>query len=471
MMRGADDPTRSRSFTGLFGRMFRNLPPAELKEKHLMDLGADMISEKSSVPEGRDDPRDSKTPAGYTYLGQFIAHDITFDPASSLQRDSDPEALEDYRTPRFDLDSIYGRGPADQPYLYTDDVHLALGRLLDNKKDHDVPRVPSTHRAIIGDPRNDENVLISQLHAMFLRFHNQLADRRKADDKKADFTTVQRLVRWHYQWVALYDFLPTIVDKDTYLDVLPHLAENKRNLITHPPKLRFYRARENAFMPIEFSAAAYRFGHSTVRRSYRVNTDEKSGGPFLIFFAENPALGLGGSQPFNAGWAVDWTLFFEPKSAKEADRRVQRARKISTSLADPLANLPFKFAKEMPSLAQRNLIRGKRLNLPSGQAVARAIGANVVPDKELTVGPKFRPLLDVSGEFADNAPLWYYVLAEAQALGGERLGPVGSRIVMETFVGLMMRDGHSFLRQDPLWSPEGGHDFDMAEFIRRAIGQ
>jgi Animal haem peroxidase len=466
MMRGADDPTRSRSFTGLFGRMFRNLPPAEFEEKALMDLGAAMISEEAAVPEGQPDPRDSKTPAGYTYLGQFIAHDITFDPASSLQRDSDPDALEDYRTPRFDLDSIYGRGPADQPYLYKDDAHLALGELLDNKKDYDVPRVQSTDRAIIGDPRNDENVLISQLHAMFLRFHNQLADTRTAEKKSADFATIQRLVRWHYQWVALYDFLPTIVDQETYRDVLPHVAK-KTNVISDPPKLRFYRARESAFIPIEFSAAAYRFGHSTVRQSYRVNTDKKRGGPFLIFFNDNPALSLAGSQRFNRGWAVDWTLFFEPRLAKETNLRVQRARKISTSLADPLAALPFKFAQDMPSLAQRNLIRGLRLNLPSGQAVASAIGANVIPDKELTVGPSFRPLPD---QFAGNAPLWFYVLAEAQALGGERLGPVGSRIVTETFVALLMQDGHSFLRQDPLWKPDVAYDFGMAEFLRMAIG-
>jgi hypothetical protein len=174
-IRGFDDVTRSRSFQGRFGRMFRNLPPADFERDHLMKLGERMISKAKLVAEGREDAAESKIPAGYTYLGQFIAHDLTFDPVSSLQRDNDPDALVNYRTPRFDLDCIYGRGPADQPYLYDDDkCRFLLGELLEDGRTQDLQRNVK-FRAIIADPRNDENVIISQLHAIFLRFHNRLA--------------------------------------------------------------------------------------------------------------------------------------------------------------------------------------------------------------------------------------------------------------------------------------------------------
>src|SRR6185295_13620350 len=198
-VRGFDSVLKSRNFEGRFGRMFRNLPAAGFDPRDLLELGATMISAKTE---------DSNVPAGYAYFGQFLGHDITFDPASSLQHDNDPDALVDFRTPRFDLDSVYGRGPVDQPYLYEkDDSCFLLGDLLDNNEDVDVPRA-ATERAIIADPRNDENVIVSQLHAIFLRFHNRMVE----ENPDADFSGVQQLVRWHYQWVVLYDFLLTIVN-------------------------------------------------------------------------------------------------------------------------------------------------------------------------------------------------------------------------------------------------------------------
>src|SRR2546428_1368524 len=151
-----------------------------------------MIAEAEAKPtseEENDDEENIGTPdnpgisAGFTYLGQFIDHDLTFDPASSLQKQDDPDALVDFRTPRFDLDNVYGRGPDDQPYLYQDDgVRMLLGRPLtgnaDDPKTRDVPRnspAAGPKRALIGDPRNDENVIVSQLQATFLRFHNRVA--------------------------------------------------------------------------------------------------------------------------------------------------------------------------------------------------------------------------------------------------------------------------------------------------------
>src|SRR5207249_2415770 len=181
--RGADLPRKSQSFEGRFGRMFRALPPAELPENALRTLAGQMTAEAEAQPTPEtevDDEENQGISAGHTYLGQFIDHDLTFDPASSLQKADDPDALVDFRTPRFDLDCVYGRGPSDQPYLYEDNgVRMLLGRKLtgnaDDPKARDVPRnspEAGPKRALIGDPRNDENVIVSQLHAAFLRFHN-----------------------------------------------------------------------------------------------------------------------------------------------------------------------------------------------------------------------------------------------------------------------------------------------------------
>jgi hypothetical protein len=430
-----------------------------------------MISRTIPSQDGLLDTAESIIPAGYTYLGQFIGHDLSFDSVSNLDRASDPNTLVDSRTPRFDLDNVYGRGFADQPYLYDkDDIHLLLGDKLDNGKDWDVSRVSSSERAIVGDPRNDENVIISQLHSVFLRFHNRLVD-----ITKADLVTVQRLVRWHYQWVVLYDYLPRIIDAETYNDVLPHVSKNS-DISSYPPNLRFFNQHDPLYIPVEFSAAAYRFGHSMVRPTYTLNTDKSGlvGGPFEILGA-NPKTDLRGFRRFNRSWAVDWALFFEGLASDTAPQsRVQRAQKIGPSVAAPLALLPFSDSKDVPSLPQRNLIRGLRLGLPSGQAVAKAVGKDPISDDELVVSAPHREgkmmrLTEISSNFRDNAPLWYYVLAEAQhQSSGNQLGQVGGRIVIETFVDLMMKDPKSFLREDPSWKPDKSNNFGVPELIKIA---
>src|SRR3989441_9587283 len=232
--RGADFHPASTLFEGRFGRMFRTLPAARFEEAELKKLADAMIAQHEAKPTPEssvDDEENQGISAGYTYLGQFIDHDLTFDPASSLQKQDDPDALVDFRTPRFDLDSVYGRGPDDQPYLYEDDgVRLLLGRPLTGNprcpKTRDLPRNTPAQgnpkRALIGDPRNDENVIVSQLHGTFLRFHNRIVDFLHASS--AEFHKVQRLVRWHYQWVVLHDFLPTIIGRSMLESILPNLA-------------------------------------------------------------------------------------------------------------------------------------------------------------------------------------------------------------------------------------------------------
>jgi hypothetical protein len=469
--------------------MFRLLPPAEFRPEILEELARAMTAEREDPPTPeteRDAEENPAISAGITYLGQFIDHDLTFDPSSSLQKQNDPDALIDFRSPRFDLDSVYGRGPGDQPYLYAaDGVRMLLGRRLTGSakdpKARDLPRsnpAAGPRRAIIGDPRNDENVIIAQLHTVFLRFHNRVADHLK----HADFETVQRFVRWHYQWVVIHDFLPTVVEEETLHHVLPHL-KNGTSLAEDPPRLHFFHWRNEPFIPVEFSVAAYRFGHSMVRPQYRLNTTLKErldifakSGPDLTGFRENPR-----------EFAIDWSLFFrmQAKPKEVGIDRLQPAYKIDSSLVNPLALLPAIEAPVMPVLAQRNVLRGLRMGLPSGQSVARRMGAEPVPDEHLMVGKATEedaaaniPLTEISPEFGHNAPLWFYVLAEAQQQFRTdetpiRLGPVGGRIVAEVLVGLLLGDQHSFLTMHPDWRPfqeftRHGH-FEMGDFVARAL--
>jgi Animal haem peroxidase len=501
-VRGADAPGRSLQFEGRFGRIFRSLPPAVFSEGALKQLGAKMTSpaEDKPTPETEVDAEENQgISAGYTYLGQFIDHDLTFDPASSLMQQDDPDALVDFRTPRFDLDNVYGRGPDDQPYMYeADGRHMQLGRLLvGNPSDpntKDLPRHKSlgggNARALIGDPRNDENVIVSQLQGLMLRFHNRLAD----ESPSFSFQELQRVVRWHYQYVVLHDFLPTIVGPDIVFSILPHLRSGK-SIFADPPILNFYKWRNAPFIPIEFTAAAYRFGHSMVRPIYRLNTtlgkdpppnDDPANGRIVIFDPQGDDKSLTGFREFPSTWAIDWSLFFDMGNnpPQLGVKRLQRAYKIDTSLVNPLGKLPPSIAPDPPpSLAQRNLLRGFRMGLPSGQDVARVMGLPVLPDDKLVVGkatsddpPEAKSIVDVSQEFAGKAPLWYYVLAEAQQqFDGNnatpiRLGPLGGRIVAETIIGLILGDSHSFLSQDPAWRPMQDK-FGIADLIKAAIGK
>src|SRR5215831_9008364 len=257
------------------GRFIRLLPENrnQFDDRDLRALARRMTSrpERESAREGEPDPEeDPAIAAAYTYLGQFTDHDLTFDPTSRLREaltDQQFDTLADFRTPRFDLDNLYGRGPDDQPYLYKDGVHMLLGKCMPgNSFDpdaHDLPRGPN-NRALIGDPRNDENRIVAQLHAIFLRFHNKVADYLAEHNPggTVSFEEVRDQVRWHYQWMLVTDFLPKIINDDTYQRVfgepyypIPTLPELQDGL---------------QLMPVEFSVAAFRFGHSMIRPEYQL---------------------------------------------------------------------------------------------------------------------------------------------------------------------------------------------------------
>ncbi|HEV2887982.1 MAG TPA: heme peroxidase family protein [Jatrophihabitans sp.] len=501
-LRGLDAVASSFSVAGRFGRMFRNVPVPEHRVEDLTALAATMIApvdQRDSEPVPADEaPDDRENPliaAGYTYLAQFIDHDITFDPVSSLQRQNDPDGLHDFRTPRLDLDCLYGRGPADQPYLYRNGLeptrHPVFGfdqrgvTFLPGVDPDDLPR-NSEGRALIGDPRNDENVIVSQLHLTFSRFHDRMVEHVFQEgglDGPDLFAEAQRLVRWHYQWVVIHDLLPRIVDGDpgdgstgesgVLGDVLrteTFATSGGRAARIHRPELRFFHWQVQPFMPVEFSVAAYRYGHSAVRPSYVVNdtVHRERGGrrvPIMAPSGDREA-SLSGFRPLLDRWGVQWKHFFDV----DASERAQRGFRIDTRLAAPLRQLPG--LPDMPSLAERNLIRGLRLGLPAGQAVARAMGIEPLSDADLGLAGRAGDVHSAPG-LRGSAPLWFYVLREAELLaGGRHLGPVGGRIVAEVLVGLVAGDPTSWLSVEPDWRPPLGRDgrFGMPELIRFASG-
>jgi heme peroxidase len=477
-LRGLDVPRGSEQFEGRFGRMFRTLMAAEHNQAELAALATAMVAELEDPPTPEteeDDEENFDIPAGYTYFGQFIDHDLTFDPASSLQKQNDPDGLTDFRTPRFDLDCVYGRGPDDQPYLYDGPIRMLLGNKLNlnpgGTQAFDLPR-NTNGRALIGDPRNDENTIVSQLQGIFLRFHNRVADLMPG----RPFAEVQQAVRWHYQWAVLHDFLPTIIGQNVVDDILPHSGH--KSIKEESPHIFFFHWRDAPFMPVEFSVAAYRFGHSMIRPIYRLNRRIDR---IPIFAGKEP--NLRGFRPMNIEWAIEWELFFPIRASAPqlGIDRLQPAYKIDSSLVNPLGALPPEIAVDPSSLALRNLKRGLSMGLPSGQRVARYMGLEPLDVNHLKVGKapdeKTNPRivdLKVTGDpntFEDNAPLWYYILAEAQSKhGGKRMGPVGARIIGEVFAGLIAGDNHSYLSQDPTWRPakelcRDGKTFKIADLI------
>lgn len=417
-----------------YGRLFDNLPAWEPQG------GGDAIERLWQMAEAvyTDRQRDNAAiPAGYTYFAQLVNHDVTFDAGNSRGEQNVPLRSRNLRTPRLDLDCVYGRGPLDQPYLYDGDGsgRLALGRnhrgetdllrsplATDGKSDISINPFNWRRPALIGDPRNDENVLVAQLHVALCCFHNRLIDAGHP------FATARRLTRWHYQWVVLHDLLPRLCGARLVTEVLGARGR---------PELRLFGPRLDGCIPVEFSAAAYRIGHAMVRSSYALNEALLAGrgGPLPIFaaIAED---GLAGGRVLPPRWSVQWDLFVETPDGGVAPQPSQALR---PEVSRPLRALPMPGAPPRDrSLIFRTLLRGWQLGLPAGQAVARRL---------------MEPVLD------GTDPLWIYILREAGAhTGGAHLGPVGGRIVAEVLVGLLAADPGSFLSQEPGWTPrpEGG---------------
>lgn len=428
--------------TGRFGRMFPELrslkkmtPPAEV-------LGA-AAGPMEAAGGGADNPR---IKAGYTFLGQFIDHDLTLDATSILEQQIDLNATTNFRTPAFELDSLYGRGLAASPVLYDKDNP---GRFLLSPDGFDLPR-NQQGVAIIGDPRNDENRIVGQLHVVMLKFHNRVInDFATETDDRTRFEEAQTLVRWHYQWIVLNEFLVRTVGRAA---VNAALANTNRALVVP------------AYMPVEFSGAAYRFGHSQVRAAYRVN--DATVAPIFPANPEAPPADtdLRGGRPLPQALRIDWSNFFGSGATA--------GKLVDTRLAPPLLALPNGVVPPGTiaanrSLAVRNLKRGMDLRLPAGQTIADFLALqDRLPD-----GDVWTNVPDGKG----LAPLWFYILREGEALhGGHHLGGVGAFIVAQTFVNILLADKASFLWQNRNWKPtlpgETPGRFTMTDLVKLALG-
>jgi hypothetical protein len=552
--------TREQAFTTLLPLRAAGYPP------HLLvNLAASMKGAVDEVKDGADPEENLWLPAGYTYFGQFIDHDLTFDNTSSLNPadaggiDRAPTNL---RTPRFDLDSLYGDGPDAQPFMYAKDGASLLFKDSDTNQSptsfeqakQDLLRSPNG-RAIIGDKRNDENSLVSQIQLSFIKFHNAVVAKLKTQQPDLQdtklFNTARNEVRWAYQKLVIEDFLPRIVKAEVLADLQTAKTPRERQGL-----YALYTEDKRINLPREFVVAAYRFGHSGVRFGYRLNAEPDN--RFSIFAPTDPQnsdKNLLGFDPLPKSHVIDdWGRFFPstkptvlpaglgpgPTGDKGRDPnpavRLQFAYKIDTTLVDPLTALPpsvlptspntggaiqevadainadpvpekepEKRDKNRPSLALLNLLRGNVYKVQSGQAVAKVLkekgfrekdtGSLVKPldpkylvtRKSVEKGGKtffkFESIEHIDSTLLHDTPLWFYILAEAQAsivdkvrlehdktfpegqllekdIAQTQLGWVGGRIVAEVFYGLMDSDEESYVNKpapngkdfQPIWA-------------------
>jgi Animal haem peroxidase len=561
--------TREQDFTTLLSLRAAGYPTHLLAE-----LAKSLAANPDEVSDGADTEENRWVPAGYTYFGQFVDHDLTFDNTSSLN----PADVGDInrlpsnlRTPRFDLDSLYGDGPDAQPFLYAQDGATLLFKngttdgdptppdqvspgnpipphpvvTFDNQADQDLLR-SSNGRAIIGDKRNDENSIVSQIQLSFVKFHNAVVAKLKSPELTGTnlFNEARKQVRWAYQKLVIEDFLPRIVKAEVFEDLQKAGTPQRRQSL-----YALYTSEKRENLPREFVVAAYRFGHSGVRFGYRLNRNTN----LSIFVpSDDPTKdSLLGFDPLPQAHVVDdWGRFF-PKTVpykNPSDRsdpgldlgpedlsdpegvRLQFAYKIDPTLVDPLTVLPpevlptspnpggaLKEVKDAispdslpnpnrPSLALLNLLRGNNYRVQSGQAIAKVLkakgfrGKGFVPVEPLDPkylvtrqeqpdrgdGKTFFKFEPIDPTLRNDTPLWFYILAEAQAsivdaiqpyletdgtfsedkllkpeVAKTQLGWVGGRIVAEVFYGLIDSDQESYAFAPSDWKPIWVDDLDI----------
>lgn len=457
---------------------------------------------------------DSSAPtiaAGFTYLGQFIDHDLTRDnTAVSLGQNVTVAELLQGRSPALDLDSMYGRGPQhpEDKRFYADAARLKMGTTEATPFPDagtnidlfgfDLPRVGfgskiSERRvALIPDTRNDENLAVAQVHLAFIRFHNRVVD-KLADDGTPSldlFAKARRVVVRHYQWMIRHDFLPRIVDKAIvddvftkgrkFFEVKPKSDERKQFF-----SWMYAQPKDTPTMPIEFSVAAYRLGHSMIRGAYQwnrvFNSGEGRSATLQLLFQFSGTSGIlspppadlndkeaGDSERLPTNWIADFRRLFDFGEAGRNDLKVPDAdfnltKLLDTLLVDPLKQLPlgaFGGRGTMPppeelNLAFRNLTRANMVSLASGQQMAAHMGIAPLSAAQILNGNGGASLGGLTQAQKDaltaNTPLWFYILREAELKGG-RLTGVGGRIVAEVFHRAMEGSATSIVRE-PYWRP------------------
>ncbi|WP_200269402.1 peroxidase family protein [Luteolibacter pohnpeiensis] len=428
-----------------FSKLFPNLPGLEISEEEAAIIGGP----GGLMHDYNDASKDSSIPSGYTFFAQFVDHDITLDTTTALHGgpigNVEVAKLPNLRSPSLDLDCVYGFGPDGSPHLYDGS---SPGRLAIHPNGHDLARSPSG-TALIGDPRNDENIFVSQMQLLMQKFHNKILDRRVHS-----FDQAQEETRYHYQWIILYDFLKRLCDPKIYKWALAriHHAANE------PYPILFSKADGKPLtMPVEFSVAAYRVGHTLVRSHYSINSNNRR----VELFDER--FGTLGFSALPEELVVDWSLLL-PVS----DSTVPVMTKaIDELLTDELHNLPLPVVNSQNpndrSLAFRNLLRGSVMGLPSGQAVAGALnqaGYPIEPNIDLRLdqvnGWKKLKSLRAKNDLSliNHTPLFYYLLRESEIVHqGQKYGPTGSALLMEVFGGMLLHCETSFLKV-PDWQPD-----------------
>jgi hypothetical protein len=497
-----------------FGRMFlprwgEGKSDAELEQPEEIAELEKLAGSLMALGQCMDDPvtchhvppgarqEESNIPAGYTYLGQFITHEITFDTTDGLPlRELKPENA---RSPSLDLDSLYGVGLDEENKRLTDDkvkrlyeeenqqgknpARLKLGPTqpppnafpgkpssFDVTFDNDLPRVKEGNKkgeAIIGDERNDENLPLAQTHVAFIKFHNRVVNDlagglyRDINPPPADklFGTAREQVVKHFQWLILKDYLPKLVGDDMVQSVLKS------------PRLYPLLKEEELFIPLEFSAAAFRIGHSMVRQSYRWNLRHEEVPLFQLFIQTKRSGSLGGFNNLDSTWPIDWKRFydFSPYAAGapplyKSSQPPNMAGRFDTVFDLHLGKIEGFNHNDLPvekrAITVRNLLRGLALGLPWGEDVADSmekLGLLERDEDEAEKRGRLMPgelrdgehaaLLDAA-EFKGKTPLWFYILKEARVRGqGNKLGPVGGRIVAETLIGLIRHSRYTILGQ------------------------
>jgi len=474
-------PQPTFAFDWMFGGPSA-LPPAD--NSKLVELGLAMESED---PDDGADPLaaiNNQLPAGYTFLGQFITHDITL-----AQTDSQPPtiaslaSIKSARSPYLDLDSLYGTGPGGDADLYLDGVRFKIGStnptlgagapsVYPNDLPRNAPDSNAAGQAIVADSRNDDNLGTAQLTVAFLQFHNNVADKLKSKySGSALFDHTKRVVTQHYQWIVLHDFLPKIADQGVLADVL-----NGNSYFKLPQG-------QTPYVPAEFAFAAFRLGHVMLRTKYEWNKLVASDAPqgAADLFDLFSFTGFGGmsdaiTKLLPSNWVIDWTRFFDFSGRAVANNpRFNYAKKFDTTLSKALTRLFTLFLPSLPeeyrSLAVLDLVRGASIGIPSAQEVAARYGTKFsvkLLDQTDIVADPYTQLLTAGG-FDKATPLWFYILREAEKVnGGTKLGPMGSRIVVETLVELIKASDPSVMSSED-WEldlrDKTSNRFEMADLL------
>jgi hypothetical protein len=465
-----------------FTRMGPGGKDHQLGEAALRKLGEAMI-----VADGAA----SRIPAGFTYLGQFVDHDLTFDTTRvRLGANISPARLVQARSPSLDLDSLYGAGPNDpeSAKFYEDDgIHLRMGKTraadgIPARNGFDLPRgqgnsAAKKRKAIIPDPRNDENLAVAQTHLAFIRFHNRVVDSLpKSVPPGKRFARARSKVTKHYQWMLRTDYLPRICAASVINDVF----RNGRKIFEVDAD-----PTATPTMPIEFSVAAFRLGHAMIRREYNWNRifDAGSGTLDLLFAFSAGSGELGGDVRLPSNWIADFRRLYDFGELGKPDLKVPAAKfnhamRIDTTLVNPLKTLPG-FPKKDANLATRNLLRARMVKLATGQQMARFARSKGVKVKRLSNaevrdgrrGTKIDALTKTQQKaLLRDTPLWFYILREAELNGGKLTG-VGGRAVAETFHRAMEGSNASIVR-DQDWRPDLGPDkktFRMVDLLHFAF--